>query len=439
MLNVLIPEPVPSLNKGELAILEGIRESLRVYGNVDLTVYSPPLFFRDDKRNASKQYSVVTGVDLYDLANNFLDHPVPRSRLHFFETWGRLYLFSFVNRISTKMAAVLFKDDFLKAIAGADLILAGHDGMMGAGQFHLVLAGRIMKKPVALFGGSNDNKGRGNIKTRKYLQYAINKSILCTVRDPGFREFLVVNGVSSEKVHLFPDPAVMLKPSDDDRVNGIFEIEGIPKHCEKPLYGLIPVRGGIVFDKAFSFEQDLVKKYRLRVELWVEILKHLLDITDAHFIFLPHCIGPVALNDDRMMSKEIYNNIPYAQDRMTFIKNEYSAAVLKGIIRSCEYVLGERAHGLIGSVSSATPCLALTVKEDLRMHWLMENMFGRKTFNLNDPDIHQLKELLTHEWDTRLSTASQMKAKSNEIHKEAIKAAELLAQKIRQNITSSGA
>ena len=435
MLKVVIAEPIPSSNKGEIAILEGIREALSIYGEYNLTVYSPSCWIEDDKKNAEKNYKVADGVDLYDLANAFSDNPAPRGGMYFLKTWGKLYLLSVISRISKKAADFLFKDKFLKAIIGADLILAGHDGMMGAGQFHLVLAGRIMKKSVAFFGGSNDNKGRKNFKVRKYLQYIVNKSILCTVRDPGFRDFLIDNDVSPEKIHLFPDPAVMLKPCDDDRANEIFKTEGIPNPSEKPLYGLIPVRGCIVFDKAFSFEQDLTKKHQLRVKLWVAILKHLLDITDAHFIFIPHCTGPVDFNDDRRMSKDIYSNMPYGKERITFIEHEYSAAELKGIMKNCEYVLGERAHGLIGSVSSATPCLALTVEEDLRMHWLMERMFGRKTFNVNDPDVDELKKLLTDEWRNRKSTASQMRLKAKEIHKEGVKAAELLAEKIKQNIT----
>ena len=41
MLKVVIPENIPSLNKGEAAILEGIVTALAPLGNVLLTLFSP--------------------------------------------------------------------------------------------------------------------------------------------------------------------------------------------------------------------------------------------------------------------------------------------------------------------------------------------------------------------------------------------------------------
>ncbi len=131
MINVVIPEPIPSLNKGEAAILEGLWESLNKHGDFHITVYSPPSWFNDDSKNYKNKYNVVDGIDLYDLANNFLDNPAPRSRLHILKTWGKFILFALLTRISKDLATHIMKDSFLQALADADLILAGHDGMLG--------------------------------------------------------------------------------------------------------------------------------------------------------------------------------------------------------------------------------------------------------------------------------------------------------------------
>jgi len=434
MINVVIPEPIPSLNKGELAILGGIRESLDICGEYSLTVYSPPSWINDDRRSSENKYKVVSGVDLFDLENAFLDNPEPRSRMHFFKTWGKLIFFSILVRMSQKVAIFCTKDPLLKSLAKADLILAGHDGMLSYKHFYLVLAARFMKKSTALFGGSNDLKGRSGWKIRKFFQFAINNSILCTVRDPGIRDYLIANDIIPNKVHLFPDPAVLLKPCDNDTASEILTKEGIPLSGNRPLYGLIPVRGGIVYDKSFSNVKEQNKRHQLRIELWHKIIIHLIETTDAHFVFLPHCIGPVWHNDDRLMCKDIYSAITDGKERITFIEHEYSAGQLKGLMKNFDFVLGERTHGLIGAVSVATPCIALTVEEDLRMHYIMENMFRIKTFNLNDPDISKLKDLLSNEWNNRGKVAAEMKKLATQIHAEAIKAAELLANSIRQHL-----
>ena len=429
-MKVIIAEPIPSLNKGEAAILRGIQEALAVCGDVKLTLYSPSGWVETDKKRYKNGIAITSGVDLWDAENNFLENPVPRNRTHFFKTWGKLLLFSLMARVSKRFAVNLIKDDFLSSLADADLIIAGHDGMIGHSHFYIVLAAKIMNKPIALYGGGNDFKGRSKkLRVRKFLQFMANNSILFTIRDENTRDYLIVNDVDPNKVHLFPDPAVLLKPCSKARVDEILKIENIPA-TEKPLFGLIPVRGGIVADKSFSSEPNPDKKHELRVKLWVDLLSHLLNTTNAHFVFLPHCIGPTFIFDDRRMIKDTYDAMPEGKDRITVINNEYSESELKGLMKRCDFILGERTHALIGAVSAAAPCMALTVEEDLRMHYIINKMFKRPTFNLNNPDVKELKKLLTEEWNNRKKTAADMAIEAEHLHKEALRAATMLKERI---------
>lgn len=429
-MKVVIAEPIPSLNKGEAAILRGIQEALAICGDIKLTLYSPSGWVETDKKRYGSGIAITSGVDLWDAENNFLENPVSRNRTHFFKTWGKLLIFSLMARVSKRFAANLIKDDFLSSLAHADLIIAGHDGMIGHSHFWIVLAAKIMNKPIALYGGGNDVIGRSKrLRVRKFLQFMANNSILFTIRDENTRDYLIANDVNPNKVHLFPDPAVLLKPCSKERVDEILKIENIPV-TGKPLFALIPVRGGIVSDKSFSSEQNPDKKHELRVKLWVDLLLHLLNTTDAHFVFLPHCIGPTFVFDDRRMMKDIYDAMIEGKDRITVINNEYSEGDLKGLMKRCDFILGERTHALIGAVSAAAPCMALTVEEDLRMHYIINKMFKRPTFNLNYPDVTELKKLLTTEWNNRKKTALEMAVQAEHIHKEALKAANMLKERI---------
>lgn len=113
---------------------------------------------------------------------------------------------------------------------------------------------------------------------------------------------------------------------------------------------------------------------------------------------------------------------------MTLVENEYSASDLKGIMGTCELVLGERTHALIGALTMATPCIALTVSQDHRMHNIVEEMFGGTTFDLDAPDEDQLRGIVREEWSSRHAKTSRMKARAQEIEKDARTAAELLRE-----------
>ena len=128
--------------------------------------------------------------------------------------------------------------------------------------------------------------------------------------------------------------------------------------------------------------------------------------------------------------KDIYDAMPEGKDRITVINNEYSESELKGLMKRCEFILGERTHALIGAVSAAAPCVALTVVEDLRMHYIINKMFKRPTFNLNNPDAGKLRNLLTEEWNNRKKTAVEMAVQAEHILKEALRAANMLKERI---------
>lgn len=431
MINIVIPEPITSLNKGEVAILEGIDEALKLLGDCEITVYSPLSWIEDDKRNYDGKYNVVGGINLFTVGYSYMKDRPPLGSIYSIKNWCKVLLYSLLTRVNRRLANMLIKDELLQAMSNADLLIAGHDGMLAYDDFWLVLAARIMNKPIALFGGGNDGKGRCKRRIRKFYQYAIHNSILCTVRDEGTRNFLIDNGVSPEKVHLFPDPAFMMKPCNSERVEEILTKENISLSDDKPLYGLIPVRGGIVFNKSYSMEKDKKRKHQLRVKLWVLILEHLVEKTNAHFVFLPHCIGPTINNDDRQMSRDIFNELSNCHKRFTLIENEYMANDLKGLMKHFDFVLGERTHALIGSLSVATPCFALTVEEDLRMHNIVNKMFNRPTFNLNNPDVNELKEILCAEWNRRKEISLELEKRAEVIHEEAYKAAILLRDRVK--------
>jgi polysaccharide pyruvyl transferase WcaK-like protein len=288
-----------------------------------------------------------------------------------------------------------------------------------------------MRIPVSIYGVGGETGGQNTYTgwNKKVLQYAFNHTILNVVRDIGTRQLLINLDVHEGKLHLYPDTAVLMNPCPDQRAIEILKTENVPVSRDIPLFGLIPVRGGVVFEKSFSCTPDKKTKYQIRINFWSDLVNHLLGNTNAFFVFLPHCIGPVSHNDDRIIAREIMQRIDKNRDRILLIENEYGAQELKGVIKQCDFVLSERAHALIGAVSVATPCMALAVEEDHRMHNIIDKMFGRKVYNLNNPDVEDLKKVIVGEWNNRKTVKLEMAVLAKKILDEATEAARLLKQR----------
>ena len=429
MLNVVIPESIPSLNKGEMAILEGIKEALSLFEKSTITIYSP--WPEVDRQRYSEGIKVASGYDFFKMLDGFSENPRPFSRFDYIFRWSKLISFAVVSRLSPALARIIFRDELLQALTCADLIIIGHDGCFSCELFWFVLAGKIMYKPVAIYGVGKEGYANDVLTgfNKFIVRYAFKHTLINVIRDSGTLHFLLNNGVSQDLLRLSPDPAVLMKPCSDERTIEILKTENVPLFSNSPLFGLIPVRGGVVYGASFENEKNKLKKHELRVKFWIELLEHLIKNTNAHFVFLPHCIGPVELNDDRKVAKEIAEGLPAYADRITLITNEYSAVEFKGLMKQCAYVLSERTHALIGAISVATPCMALTVREDRRMHNIINTMFGRPTFDLNDPDIGSLKKLLLEEWENRDTIKTAMETAAKKVINEAMKSAEVLKEK----------
>jgi len=427
MVHIVIPESIPSLNKGEMAIFEGIREALSVFPDKKITLYAA--WYDIDRQRFDKEINIVNGIDLYNMAGSFSENPTEFGRIDYFKNWGKLVLFAMIARFSKKLAYFCMRDDLLLSFVNADLILVGHDGCLNPELFWFVFAANIIGTPAAIYGAGEEGRPLfiKSVMYRKFLQYAFKHTIFNAVRDYGSKEYLLVNNIPESSFFVFPDPAILMKPCSRERVMEILNDEKIP--LQAPLFGLIPVRGGVVYEKSFTDEKDVGKKHENRVRLWADLLRYLMSNTTAHFVFIPHCIGPSPRNDDRIISQEIAQALSGLSHRFTFITHEYSANELKGLMKYCEFVLGERTHGLLGAISSSTPCMALTVQEDQRMCNIVNKMFKRKTYNLNNPDIIDLQQCVLAEWNNR----ANIKIEMMEIARAAIDEAHKAAQRLKES------
>ena len=427
MLKVFIPENIPSLNKGEEAILRGIKKSLDPLGNFLLMVFSSHP--DDDKPRFEPDVKVIEGLDFF----SYYFAPINKGKKQLITNLIRLLGFAFLMRITCGFSIWFFQDPMLRAFGEADLILAGHDGLLGVDHYWLYLASKIMKKPIIFFGSGGSTKEIAKRSRRQRLKNAVEGSLLITVRDQMMKDFLINLGVTPSKINLYPDPAFLLPAANDSRVQEIFNIEkiGVKK---TPLICIIAVQGGIVAQNSFVNLKTIHEKRSARIEFWATFINFIIEQTDAEILFLPHCIGPSEDKDDRKITADIIGRLTHSIDRVKLFKYEYNASELKGVIKHSDYIIGERAHAMIGAVSVGTPCLALTVEEDNRINDIIGRLAERPVFHMNNPNIEELKKMFIQEWDNRSKTKEVMKNISDNINRKANEAAELLRDKINENI-----
>lgn len=230
---ILIAEEVPSLNKGEAAILYGMLETFKSLGEVDVSLFS--FHPKIDEKN----YPDIRIIDVLKDLGLSNDSPQRSLFIKFYESTISLIqyvFFAFFYRIGLDVPYFI-KKDIWRGYCGADVIIIGHDGTFASpfGQVlifsHLcnILLARVLKKPVVIYSG--DAIYRGNMGIFKnWLWKTLFKLLLNNVKMVTLREELSYNhlrklGVKSE-IYLTADVAFLLKPSHEERVKEIMLEEG---------------------------------------------------------------------------------------------------------------------------------------------------------------------------------------------------------------------
>ena len=89
-------------------------------------------------------------------------------------------------------------------------------------------------------------------------------------------------------------------------------------------------------------------------------------------LFLPHSVEDDG--SDIVAARHVVEQMDAGAGDYMILEEDCTARLLKGIIRECAFVVGERTHSLIASVSVATPFMALTNRRDTRTHGIIGEM-----------------------------------------------------------------
>lgn len=258
---------------------------------------------------------------------------------------------------------------------------------------HMTLHTRA-KKPLVLlpqaFGPFCDSD------TAQAMRSLGARSSLVCARDPESFRFLVDLGIPKERLRLFPDFTVGIRPRFSEEVN-----------TPKDFVAVVPnIR---MTDKTTQASKYLEFLSRTMSELRDRHLVPLLVIHDA--------------NEDQDLVQQLYEG-PASVEKIL----HRDPRVLKGILGRAQFVIGSRYHALVGALSQGVPCIGLgwahkypnlfadfDCRELLVSGWSESHRLAALIEQLADPAVRE-------SWRVRLLDAGErLKSTTEEMWRELVR------------------
>lgn len=357
MTKIFIAEEIPSLNKGEAAILFGMIESFRTLGDVEVSLLSfhPEI----DRPRYSNRVKIIDGIKDLHLKKDFDQSMIAR----LFESIvviPQYFSFMILYKFFGLNALKIMKKEIWKEYCKSDLIIIGHDGVFSGlfgvipfSQIYDLFLAKVLKKCITIYAGSAGTFE--NMLQRNIAKGISNNVDLVTLRDEVSYINLENIGANMTHIHLTADLAYLLPHAPPERVRKIMLQEKIDEN-DGPLIGMTVTRE--ICQMAFSDSKSVEERYRKSIRLLSQVVDYLIGELNAMVIFIPHCIGPTKELDDRIVANDIYQLVKNKHS-VKVITKECTPEELKGLFGQFDLFIGERLHSVVGAVSMYVPSIAI--------------------------------------------------------------------------------
>jgi polysaccharide pyruvyl transferase WcaK-like protein len=380
-INIFLSERIPSENRGEAAILEGIVEGLEIIasGNYLLTIYSMRL---KQDREYYGEFGNVVGFNYSNGENLAFQDKIARYMLSV-----KLFLSGILKKLFNY--DLVFSDTLFKAFSSADIILQGHDNVYRHAikwkDALVVFYAKQHKKKVMIPGASI-----GPFKMKSYfhkllVSYVLDNSDLITLRDVQSAQFLDSIGFC-DRYHTLTDIAFLLKPRK----------VSIPWNQSKVTIGFTPTEYVLQALRAANLDRN-TKSLDFAIFEISDYMIWMATEFDANVILIPHVYGPEKKQDDRQLIDRIYVECRKKSPTIDFCnlnQDLYKASELKFLIGNLDLLVACRTHSLIAALGMNVPVIALTEPNRYKTNGILGHLFEMKEnlYNVEDWDIDEIKK-----------------------------------------------
>lgn len=215
------------------------------------------------------------------------------------------------------------------------------------------------------------------LETKGLAKLVLNNVDMILAREAITKNYLESFGINKPKIYLTADHAFLMKPSSKERIDEIFDIEGIDKN-EKLIIGISPSR--LIHKYAFPEIAEKEKKYDAYVDAMVKTVQYISEKYGGLALLIPHSSAASALapnEDDHIISKEIYEHVK-DKIKIKLLEGDYDADELKGVIGRSQIFIGFRMHPTIASTSMGVPTLAIVYGH--KSHGIIGKMMGQEEY-----------------------------------------------------------
>jgi polysaccharide pyruvyl transferase WcaK-like protein len=366
-LHILIADYVPLANKGEEAIVRGIEDMLSEGGPVALGLFDdvPHVTVRGNVTAFPRDWIFrFEGNSALSGRGRVLAQAWIAMRLRA-GIYGSLKNLTPVGSPKYRPLREFFER--------ARYVLVGHDGVFCVESCGIIHLARKHGKRTGILGASTGIGGGRFYKAGLYRR-AMEESDFCVFREEYSCESMKQVCRDPARLTVAPDPAFAMRPESPEAVREFLErVEHYrqAKQAARPIVAVTALEKGRVYA---GFRPDLQgqAKQQAHAAYLAAILDALITRYRAFALFLPHSIEDGG--SDIVAARHVAEQMKATPGDYTILEQDCGARLLKGIVRQCDFLVGERTHSLIAGVSVGTPFAAMTNRRDTRTHGIIGRM-----------------------------------------------------------------
>lgn len=418
--HILIADYVPLANKGEEAIVRGIE---------DMISEKPVKIGLFDKTEEVLSKGNIT-IFPVDWIFGSLDKNSSRYMGHLKNIYICFQMkFGYYSKLKNMTYSKAEKYHLLREFFDkADYVLVGHNGFFKTESCGIINLAKKAGKRVGILGsGTGISKGQKFYLRRLYSR-AMEESDFCIFRECYSYESMKSISNLPDKLRLEPDPAFYMRPANSDEAIKVLNSCGgyVRARAEGKKIVAVTVR-----EKGIPYQYSFVKykaseKFHAHARFIAGVLDFLIKERNVFILFLPHAIEKDS--SDVEVAERVCRLMSASEDSYGILKKDLDARVLKSIISECNFLIGERAHSIIGSVSVGTPFVAFTNRKDYRTHGIIGKMCNCEDMiiDIAAPEIEAVFSDVLRLFDKRQKIAENLQNTSKILSERLVKVANLV-------------
>jgi polysaccharide pyruvyl transferase WcaK-like protein len=439
MINILIPEETPSLNRGEAAIFLGMRESFKLLSkDVRIAMFSfDPV---EDATCYGPDVKIIDARGIMPSSIMYKTHGVLFKVTEYLTFAVKHLIFILIYFLMRDNTSKILKRDVWKHYCQADVVILGHDSAFTP-IYHcfLIFFFKYLKKITVIYGASlpSINQISSKYKRAAYariIRAAFSRVDLITLRERISLRYLKQIGVDGVPSKVTADLAFLMPAAPTLRIDEILVKEAL--NISDPLVGVAVSRNKMKF--AFADSRPLEEKEKNFVSEMTKVVNYLTEVLGATVVFIPHSMVKDQYRHDRILARKILKQVQN-KERIRLIESEYSAAELKGLTGRLSFCIGTRLHFIIDAISMLVPFIIITDRFDQRIHGIIGEILEQEKliYNIENLDYKKISTKIKKYWKKRNLIRSELESYREKLIKDAMSNAEYLKTVVRDRMNNN--